>query len=658
MDFSAAFTPKTGADGGATTYALKVNITDSGLVDSATNTHIYLTQSGNVVTGHVGSLSGATAFTLTLDATTGFVTLQEFSAVKQGTATLDAADTSEGASIVAGALDLVATVTDKDGDTATAKIDLGSQVSILDDGAVAHDITRTGQTDVASNTNLLLVLDISGSMAGAGITALKNASLALLDQYDALGDVKVLIETFSTSATVQAGGWMSVADARTVVNGLGTGGNTNYDKALLTAMDAFLNTSTSSKIVGAQNVGYFISDGNPNNNTHWPMLDGTSSSAGIQMAEQLVWEKFLNDNDIRMFALGMGGSVNKTNLNPIAYNGLGAGDVLGSSAEDALLAPTTASLGQTLVSTLVAAPITGNLLTDPAVHSTFGADGGWIHSIEVGTTEYTYDHTNAAQPVTDGGTYDTATHAWTVTTTGGGTLHVNMDTGDYTYSPPSSIAQGIAVNESNILFTLMDSDGDTSAPAHLSISLNPGNYTAEVGTSAVDSFDHSASSDMNMHYVLLGMGGNDVIKGGAGDDLISGGQGNDTMTGGGGHDVFRWGAGDQGTTGSPASDHITDFTVSQGDALDLRDLLQGEHIGAHTGATDIAKFLQFGTDGTHLVLKIDHDGGSPFQPTQTVIFDNFANTAALAGALGLTGSPSEADIIQKMIANGNLKVDG
>ncbi|MCX7186991.1 MAG: retention module-containing protein [Methylophilales bacterium] len=126
INFSTAFVPVEGADGATTTYAFNLDTeASSGLNDSLTGNPIVL------VMNDAGE-SDVVAFTLTLDATTGEITLEEFSAVKQAVGTLD--DTSEGVSIAANVLELVATVTDNDGDTATAKIDVGSQVNILDDG--------------------------------------------------------------------------------------------------------------------------------------------------------------------------------------------------------------------------------------------------------------------------------------------------------------------------------------------------------------------------------------------------------------------------------------------------------------------------------------------------------------------------------------------
>ncbi|WP_176717572.1 immunoglobulin-like domain-containing protein, partial [Pseudomonas sp. 44 R 15] len=99
-------------------------------------------------------------------------------------------------------------------------------------------------------------------------------------------------------------------------------------------------------------------------------------------------------------------------------------------------------------------------------------------------------------------------------------------------------------------------------------------------------FDVSGAKDGNDTLIggggddiLFGQGGNDVLDGGKGNDILLGGTGNDTLIGGQGNDIliggsgadtFMWKAGDIG------NDVIKDFKASEGDRIDLRDLLKGE----------------------------------------------------------------------------------
>ncbi|MDY4302974.1 retention module-containing protein [Pseudomonas salmasensis] len=70
--------------------------------------------------------------------------------------------------------------------------------------------------------------------------------------------------------------------------------------------------------------------------------------------------------------------------------------------------------------------------------------------------------------------------------------------------------------------------------------------------------------------ILFGQGGNDTLDGGKGNDILLGGTGNDILIGGSGADTFVWKSGDIG------NDVIKDFKASEGDRIDLRDLLKGE----------------------------------------------------------------------------------
>jgi Ca2+-binding RTX toxin-like protein len=73
---------------------------------------------------------------------------------------------------------------------------------------------------------------------------------------------------------------------------------------------------------------------------------------------------------------------------------------------------------------------------------------------------------------------------------------------------------------------------------------------------------------------ILGGDGDDVISGSFGDDIVNGGAGNNTLTGGSGADVF------QITADHDGFDTITDFSVLQGDTLDIKDVLQGFVVGS------------------------------------------------------------------------------
>jgi VCBS repeat-containing protein len=321
-------------------------------------------------------------------------------------------------------------------------------VNIVDDvpKAVASDRSVAA---VEIDSNLLIVLDISGSMADAsgvpGLSRLalaKQAISALLDKYDDLGDVKVQLVTFSSNATDRTSVWVDVATAKTILAGLTAGGGTNYDAAVAVMQTAF---NTSGKLTGAQNVGYFFSDGKPN-------------EGDINAADEAALKNFLDANNIKNYAIGLGSGVSNANLDPLAYDGIS------HTNTNAVVVTDLNQLNSVLSGTVQGAPVTGSLLGEGG---TFGADGGFIKSIVVDGTTYTYDPKalsgqGSLTPSggTNHGTFNTANNTLSIATNNGGTLLINLDTGDYTYTSQKTTA--VVITE-NIGFTVSDNDGDLAS---------------------------------------------------------------------------------------------------------------------------------------------------------------------------------------------------
>jgi Mg-chelatase subunit ChlD len=366
--------------------------------------------------------------------------------------------------------------TDKDGDFAADTL----SIQVKDDVPVANALTKATTPVGGVDTNLMIVLDISGSMdESSGLQNLDKLELAvaaikeLLEQYDNKGDVRVQIVTFASSASDPAGGWMTVDQAKDFLDGLSPTTSTNYDAALAQAQTAF---AESGKLAGAQNVAYFLSDGNPNQ---------PSGSEGVNGSEETAWVNFLKANDINSFALGFGepGDVDQSRLNPIAYNGKSETNADGIVITDLNL------LTSTLVST-VTPPVTGNVKTDGG--NKMGADNpGIVSQITFNGNTFVFNGTTISR--TTGSLTFTGVGGVLSFTTSTGTFQINMNTGGYSYT----LLAGALAGSDTFGYTLLDTDGDVASS------------TLQISSSGVD-FAPIVRDD----YIIAGHdngGGSEVI---------------------------------------------------------------------------------------------------------------------------------------------------
>jgi Ca2+-binding RTX toxin-like protein len=115
-----------------------------------------------------------------------------------------------------------------------------------------------------------------------------------------------------------------------------------------------------------------------------------------------------------------------------------------------------------------------------------------------------------------------------------------------------------------------------------------------------------------------GGNGNDFLPGGIGGDTLSGSNGNDTICGGDGLDVLRGNAAAdtflfEGLTALNNIDVIKDFNLSQGDKIDIHEVLSGyDPINSA-----LADFVRIANSGHDSLLSIDRDAtGSSYGWTQ------------------------------------------
>jgi hypothetical protein len=371
------------------------------------------------------------------------------------------------------------------------------------------------------NTNLMVTLDLSGSMlwesngdttpdsAPTRLALAKQALYNLIGQYDALGDVKVMLTVFSDGAS-SLSSWVSANEAKQIMAALEANGGTDYNDALIASMAAF---GKPGKLTGSdvQNVSYFLSDGEPNN--------------PITSTNETNWVSFLKTNAIVSNAIGN----NTTSMNPIAYNGITHTDTT------ATIIASLNDLNATLAATVPLQPLVGNL--SGSLVSTYGADGGYVKSFTADSITYSYTPTGNGTITLSGGTpsyyrFDDSTNTIVLMTSHGSTVTINMDTGYATFTAPAKV---ITAYSENFTFTTSDNDGDTtSSSANINVPATPAPVEINlIGNSSSNTLNGGASNDF-----LQGEAGNDTLNGAAGDDILVGNGGNDNLYGGDGNDTL------------------------------------------------------------------------------------------------------------------------
>nr|WP_260327112.1 retention module-containing protein [Vibrio crassostreae] len=193
--------------------------------------------------------------------------------------------------------------------------------------------------------------------------------------------------------------------------------------------------------------------------------------------------------------------------------------------------------------------------------------------------------------------------------------------------------------------------------------LTPGNYTLKVEAVSEETENNdiaiSQNIDLNLNIVanpidldlssetddvqllasdfdtnLTGGSGNDRLVGGAGDDTLVGGDGNDTLIGGGGSDILTGGAGMDSfvwlNIEDGVEDTITDFSLSEGDQIDLREVLP-ELKNTSPDMTALLQQIDAKVDGDDIELTINPDGVGTTE--QVIVVEDLAPQLTLSGTM-------------------------
>ncbi|MBC7918910.1 MAG: type I secretion C-terminal target domain-containing protein, partial [Rhodoferax sp.] len=250
---------------------------------------------------------------------------------------------------------------------------------------------------------------------------------------------------------------------------------------------------------------------------------------------------------------------------------------------------------------------------------------------------------------------------------------------DVVYAGNSSTTLTFANVAAHAFMTSADTTGNL-VNASGSLLVSEANADVVGGGAGNDALFGEAGSDLLYggagNDYLSGGDGIDGLRGGAGNDLLEGGKGSDVLRGDLGSDVFAWSLGDQdaalGTANAGGSnaygvgatikvsgttDLVMDFSKTDGDALDLRDLLQGEaHLGQNPGNLD--DYLHFELSNGHTVVHISTTGGfsagyDATRENQTIVLQNVNLTVDSNNVTLLNDNA----IIQDLLNNKRLIVD-
>ena len=193
--------------------------------------------------------------------------------------------------------------------------------------------------------------------------------------------------------------------------------------------------------------------------------------------------------------------------------------------------------------------------------------------------------------VTDPGSIDTFTYAWTVTrngaafgTTGfGPTYSFNPSVGG-TFVVTLTVNDGLASVSTSSLILVANPAGGTISVTPATLTGLPGNPTINQilvqGLGGNDTI--TVDPAITLPVVLDGAGGDDLLQGGSGNDLLIAGPGNNTLKGGAGNDTLQ-GGGNDDLSGELGDDYyrvhfstVRLFETGAGiDTIDLTESPQG-----------------------------------------------------------------------------------
>ncbi|TKE92666.1 retention module-containing protein [Vibrio kanaloae] len=175
-------------------------------------------------------------------------------------------------------------------------------------------------------------------------------------------------------------------------------------------------------------------------------------------------------------------------------------------------------------------------------------------------------------------------------------------------------------------------NNDTATSASIDLNLNIVSDAADINL-ASETDDVQLLAGTNTTDLIAGSG-NDRLEGGSGDDTLIGGDGNDTLIGGGGSDILTGGNGMDSfvwlNIEDGVEDTITDFSLSEGDQIDLREVLP-ELKNTSPDMTALLQQIDAKVEGDDIELTIKSDNLGTTE--QVIVVEDLAPQLTLGGTM-------------------------
>ncbi|MBY8933504.1 immunoglobulin-like domain-containing protein [Pseudomonas fluorescens] len=458
-----------------------------------------------------------------------------------------------------------------------------------------------------TNYNIAFMVDSSGSMSASSLNAAKDSLTSVFNSLKQSlggsnsGTVNIFLVDFDTqvnkSVSVNLNDPNALTQLKAVLDSMASGGGTNYEDVFKTTANWFQSADAVAN-AGAKNLTYFITDGQP---TYYQSGEQTNPTlyGNVKLDDVVKTSNYKPGDTFSTYidnthalTINSAGTVtlqtynswwgwSGTNLGTIHAQGDGTYELsslagTGNSTNSSTTSNSTS--GFALLSGLSNVEAIG-LNNDVSLNDLKPYDSDKTPQTNIDPKDLANSiigHTEATMPGNDtvsGGDGNDILF--------GDLVSFNGIAGEGYQAMQAFVAKETGVDVSKV----------TTSNVHQYITEHYQAFDVSGAHDGNDTLLGGAGND-----ILFGSGGNDWLDGGKGNDILLGGTGNDTLIGGQGNDIliggsgadtFVWKAGDTG------NDVIKDFKASEGDRIDLRDLLQGE-----TGST-IDNFLKITTvDGT------------------------------------------------------------